>query len=116
MSNRSVTIPASKTMVDLSNLVAAHHEGEHQAQGHETMRHVVTEARESAQAIELLSNRTFDVAFLDLRLGSEQGLDLLPEILRLAPRLDVVVITAYATIETAVEAMRRGAFDYLPKP
>src|SRR5207244_3470699 len=33
-----------------------------------------------------------------------------------APRLDVVVVTAYATIATAVEAMRRGAFDYLPKP
>jgi len=82
----------------------------------ETMQHVVTEARDSAQAMEFLSHRTFDAAFLDLRLGSEQGLDLLPEILRLAPALDVVVITAYATIETAVEAMRRGAFDYLPKP
>ena len=40
----------------------------------------------------------------------------MPALLRLAPGLDVVVITAYATIETAVEAMRRGAFDYLPKP
>src|SRR5262249_47026328 len=58
----------------------------------------------------------FGVGLLDLRLGREQGLDLLPALLRLAPGLAVVVITAHATIATAVEAMRRGAFDYLPKP
>jgi NtrC-family two-component system response regulator AlgB len=82
----------------------------------ESMGHTVTEAAHSAQALELLGHRLFDVAFLDLRLAREQGLDLLPELLRLAPGLHVVVVTAYATIETAVEAMRRGAFDYLPKP
>jgi NtrC-family two-component system response regulator AlgB len=82
----------------------------------ESMSHSVTEAANSAQALELLGHRLFDVAFLDLRLAREQGLDLLPELLRLAPGLHVVIITAYATIETAVEAMRRGAFDYLPKP
>jgi NtrC-family two-component system response regulator AlgB len=82
----------------------------------EAMGHRVAEARDGPQALQLLANRMFEVAFLDLRLAREQGLDLLPELLRLAPGLDVVVITAYATIETAVEAMRRGAFDYLPKP
>jgi NtrC-family two-component system response regulator AlgB len=82
----------------------------------EAMGHRVAEAANSAQALELLGHRLFDVAFLDLRLAREQGLDLLPELLRLAPGLHVVVVTAYATIETAVEAMRRGAFDYLPKP
>ncbi len=82
----------------------------------ETMRHTVAEARDGPQALELIGHRTFDVAFLDLRLANEGGLELLPELLRLAPGLDVVVITAYATIQTAVEAMRRGAFDYLPKP
>ena len=56
------------------------------------------------------------MAFLDLRLAGENGMELLPELLRLAPGLAVVVVTAYATVETAVEAMRRGAFDYLPKP
>src|SRR5579883_3250973 len=80
------------------------------------MRHTVAEARDGPQALELIGHRTFDVAFLDLRLANEGGLDLLPVLLRLAPGLSVVVITAYATIETAVEAMRRGAFDYLPKP
>jgi NtrC-family two-component system response regulator AlgB len=82
----------------------------------EVMRHTVSEARDGPQALELVGHRTFDVVFLDLRLANNAGLDLLPELLRLAPGLDVVVITAYATIETAVEAMRRGAFDYLPKP
>jgi NtrC-family two-component system response regulator AlgB len=82
----------------------------------ETMGHRVTEARDGAQALDLLGHALFDVAFLDLRLAREKGLDVLPALLGLAPGLSVVVITAYATIETAVEAMRRGAFDYLPKP
>jgi NtrC-family two-component system response regulator AlgB len=78
--------------------------------------HQPSEARDCAEAIDIVSRRAFDAALLDLRLGQEQGLDLLPRLLALAPRLSVVVLTAYATIETAVEAMRRGAFDYLPKP
>jgi NtrC-family two-component system response regulator AlgB len=82
----------------------------------ESMGHLVSDAANSAQALELLGHRLFDLAFLDLRLAREHGLDLLPELLRLAPGLHVVIVTAYATIETAVEAMRRGAFDYLPKP
>lgn len=82
----------------------------------ETMKHKVTEARDSLEAEGLLGHGLFDVAFLDIRLGREKGLDLLPVLLRLAPGLAVIVVTAYATIETAVEAMRRGAFDYLPKP
>jgi two-component system, NtrC family, response regulator AlgB len=82
----------------------------------EAMNHKVKEASDSARAEELLSHGLFDIAFLDIRLGREKGLDLLPLLLRLAPGLPVIVITAYATIETAVEAMRRGAFDYLPKP
>jgi NtrC-family two-component system response regulator AlgB len=53
---------------------------------------------------------------LDLRLSQESGLNVLEEILRISPKTSVVMMTAYASIETAVEAMRRGAFDYLPKP
>src|SRR5262245_57315357 len=82
----------------------------------EMMQHHVSEASDGTQAQALVSHTTFDVAFLDLRLGREQGLDVLPALLGLAPGLAIVVVTAYATIETAVEAMRRGAFDYLPKP
>jgi NtrC-family two-component system response regulator AlgB len=82
----------------------------------ETMNHRVAEATDGARAKELLGHALFDAAFLDLRLAREQGLDLIPALLQLAPGLDVIVMTAYATIETAVEAMRRGALDYLPKP
>jgi NtrC-family two-component system response regulator AlgB len=82
----------------------------------EALGHRVSEARDSSQAQDLLGQRIFEAAFLDLRLGAEQGMDLLPALLRLSPGLPVIVMTAYATIETAVEAMRRGARDYLPKP
>ncbi len=82
----------------------------------EALGHKVTDAADGDRAQEQLGHHLFDVAFLDLRLGTEKGLDVLPVLLRLAPGLAVVVVTAYATIETAVEAMRRGAFDYLPKP
>ena len=53
---------------------------------------------------------------LDLRLGTESGLELIPKLDSACPSMKIVVITAYASIHTAVEAMRRGAFDYLPKP
>jgi NtrC-family two-component system response regulator AlgB len=67
-------------------------------------------------ALAALAERPYDVAFLDLRLGDASGLDLLPRLLAECPSLSVVVITAYATVETAVEAVRRGAADYLAKP
>jgi NtrC-family two-component system response regulator AlgB len=67
-------------------------------------------------ALEALDRSTFDVVFLDLWLGSESGLDALPDILRKRPGVGVVVVTAYASFETAVQAMKLGASDYLPKP
>jgi NtrC-family two-component system response regulator AlgB len=82
----------------------------------ETMGHTAVEAASGEQALTLLKKQRFDAAFLDLRLGREAGMDLLPALLKEAPDLAVVVVTAYATIVSAVEAMRRGAFDYLPKP
>jgi NtrC-family two-component system response regulator AlgB len=82
----------------------------------EALGHEVLEARDGTQALDLLALHPVTVALLDLRLGQKHGLDLLPELLRVAPALAIVVVTAYATIESAVEAMRRGAFDYLPKP
>jgi two-component system, NtrC family, response regulator AlgB len=82
----------------------------------ESMGHRVAEAASGAQALELLQRERFDVAFLDLRLGREKGLDLLPKLLKAADTLPVVVITAFASFDSAVDAMRKGAFDYLPKP
>jgi NtrC-family two-component system response regulator AlgB len=67
-------------------------------------------------ALDEAGRSLFDVALLDLRLGTGSGLDLLPQLLAQSPWMKVVVMTAYASIDTAVQAMRLGAFDYLPKP
>ena len=76
----------------------------------------VKQAASASAALDALRVEPFELAFCDLRLGQESGLDLLPRLLAERPGLEVVVITAYATVDTAVEAMRRGAKDYLPKP
>ncbi|AKQ69915.1 Response regulator of zinc sigma-54-dependent two-component system [Myxococcus hansupus] len=76
----------------------------------------VREAATPDAALAALAQGPVDLAFVDLRLGTASGLELLPKLLAESPHLDVVLITAYATFDTAVEAMRRGARDYLPKP
>ncbi|MBI3099738.1 MAG: sigma-54-dependent Fis family transcriptional regulator [Planctomycetes bacterium] len=68
------------------------------------------------EAIEEFQSTPYDLVLCDLKLPVTSGLDLLPEFQRLAPDVPVVMITAFGTVETAVEAMRRGAFDYVLKP
>ena len=82
----------------------------------ETMETTVVEAGSATAALDAMGRSAFDLVFLDLRLGQESGLDLIPQLLAENPNLIIVMVTAYATIETAVEAIRRGAWDYLPKP
>ena len=82
----------------------------------ETEGHKVTAVSNFQDALAEASHRSFDLAFVDLRLGTDDGLDLIPALLAATPWLKVIVITAYASIDTAVEAMRRGATDYIPKP
>src|SRR3984893_2795050 len=82
----------------------------------ESMEHDVVCVASGAEAFKELRSVAFQVVFLDLKLHQESGLEVLAEVLRLAPQAAVVIITAFASIETAVEAMRLGAFDYLPKP
>jgi two-component system, NtrC family, response regulator AlgB len=82
----------------------------------ESMEHEVICAASGREGFTEIKRATFDVVFLDLKLHQENGLDVLEGILRLAPEAAVVIITAFASIETAVESMRLGAFDYLPKP
>ncbi len=76
----------------------------------------ITSVSSREAALKQMEEAQFDIAFLDLKLGDEDGLEVLPELLKFDQRLQVIVFTAYATIETAVEAMRRGAVDYLAKP
>ncbi len=70
----------------------------------------------ASAGIEALRHGWFDVVFLDLWLGKESGMDAIADLRALQPDAGIVVITAYASFESAVEAMRRGAVDYLPKP
>src|SRR5690349_20073377 len=76
----------------------------------------VGEAASAQAALEAIGRAAYDVVFLDLRLGTQSGLDLIPQILAENPNAAIIMVTAYATLETAVDAMRRGAWDYLPKP
>lgn len=76
----------------------------------------VTTAQNGQQADQRLAQDVFDLCFLDLLIGEESGLDLLPKVKAQAPWMRVVMATAENTLATAVEAMRRGAVDYLVKP
>ncbi len=78
--------------------------------------HYVFAVANPKDALAEAAGRYFDLALVDLRLGSQSGLDLIANLVSLCPWIKCVVITAYASIDTAVEAMRKGAFDYLPKP
>jgi len=78
--------------------------------------HGVTGAGTGAAALEAADRRVFDLIFLDLRLERENGLDLIPRLLAAAPTARIVVVTAYASIESAVAAIRGGAYDFLAKP
>src|SRR5262245_37188753 len=71
----------------------------------------------SAEAARAAGQRqAFDLAFLDLRLGQENGLTLIQPLLSASPLLEIVVVTAYGTVENAVEAIQLGARDVLQKP
>ena len=82
----------------------------------EAMGHEVGEAASTVGAVRQVERRPSDLALVDLRLGGESGLDLLEALRHVQPRLVGVVVTAHASFGSAVEAMRRGAIDYLPKP
>ncbi|HAL85734.1 MAG TPA: two-component system response regulator GlrR, partial [Deferribacteraceae bacterium] len=67
-------------------------------------------------AMKLLENEVFDAAVLDMKLEEETGLEIFEKIKKLDAELPVIFLTAYGTIDEAVEAMRSGAFGYLTKP
>lgn len=67
-------------------------------------------------ALECLRQHTYDLVLTDLRLGDIDGLEILAEIRRRSPRTVAIVLTGYASLESAIQAMREGAYDYLVKP
>jgi DNA-binding NtrC family response regulator len=78
--------------------------------------HEVTAARNARQALEEARDGSFDVVLTDLKMPDQSGIELLRELLRIQPGLCVILMTAHGSIDSAVEAMRQGAFDYLTKP
>lgn len=78
--------------------------------------HLVTYVTSGREAIQLLQHESFDVVFTDLKMMDVGGMEVLQTIKQKYPDTVVVVITGYATISSAVETMRSGAFDFLPKP
>jgi two-component system nitrogen regulation response regulator GlnG len=76
----------------------------------------VITASTAKQGIESVKDSNPDAVLLDVRLPDMSGLDAFDEIRQHDPRMPVVIITAHATTETAIEAMKRGAFEYLLKP
>lgn len=76
----------------------------------------VEEAFSGREAMERIMAESFDLVLLDMRLPDANGLDLVADMKKRKPELRVVIVTGYASIDTAVEAIKRGANDYMPKP
>ena len=76
----------------------------------------VISAGTAREGIDLVKQKRPDVVMLDVRLPDQSGLDAYDKIRQIDPRLPVIIMTAFARTETAIEAMRRGAYEYLVKP
>ena len=71
---------------------------------------------DSLEASKILKKEEFDVIVTDLKMKGLKGLDLLEEAKKVAPLTPVIIITAFGTIESAIKAMKMGAYDYITKP
>ena len=76
----------------------------------------VVESEDGSDAIKRVSEEFFDLILMDNRMSQVDGIEALTEIKKISPGIPIIIITAYASVETAVEALRAGAHDYLTKP
>ncbi len=76
----------------------------------------VSEAADGKTAIQLIDNNHYDVALVDLQLTDMNGLEIMRYLRKTSPRTSVIILTAYATVDSAIQALRQGAHDYLTKP
>jgi two-component system response regulator GlrR len=82
----------------------------------ESANYEVTTALDEEAALEAVKNQIFDLSLVDLQLVHQDGIWLMEEIHLITPEMPVIILTAYGSIESAVEAMKRGAYNYLTKP
>jgi len=78
--------------------------------------HDVETALSGEEAIARGADRLFDIVVTDVRMGEKDGMEVLRSFKKIAPETTVIMITAFGSIETAIEAIRQGAFDYISKP
>jgi len=77
----------------------------------------VTGVESGEKALELIKEQLFDVVLLDMKMpGGMDGIETLREIKKISPLTEVMLLTGHASIETSIEGMKLGAFDYLLKP
>jgi DNA-binding response OmpR family regulator len=76
----------------------------------------VSEAADGQTALDLLEHEDFDLALVDLRMTGVDGLEVMRQFRERSPKTQIIIVTAYASVPSAVEALRRGAHDYLTKP
>ena len=76
----------------------------------------VLEAEDGAIAIEQVQKQAFDLILMDIRMVNVSGIEALEQIKIINPAIPVIIMTAYASVETAVNALKKGAYDYLTKP
>jgi DNA-binding response OmpR family regulator len=78
--------------------------------------YAVTTASDAAEALHLLQAGAYDLTFLDIKLPDQNGIQFLPQLRELYPEMPILILTAHATLDTAIGAVRLGARDYLLKP
>jgi DNA-binding NtrC family response regulator len=78
--------------------------------------HDVSEGADGNEACEMVRGDSYDLVLTDLKMGGRDGIEVLRHTKEASPLTEVIVMTAYGTIESAVEAMRIGAYDYIQKP
>lgn len=76
----------------------------------------ISEADDGSGAVEAVGKRSFDLILMDIRMMKVSGIEAMEQIRKMNPTIPVIIMTAYASVETAISALKKGAYDYLTKP
>jgi two-component system, OmpR family, response regulator len=82
----------------------------------ETRKVPVTGAAGGDEALSLLKEQDFDVVVLDVKMPGKDGIEILQEMKKLKPHIEIILLTGHASVESGIQGMRLGAFDYIIKP